>query len=96
MAMTFSAQGCRQAASDLTESSNHIDSILNSELSNIIDKVKNIYDSNTASELYAAFDRLKQKFPMFIEAITDCSKYLTDTVAPAYEKIETTAESKIG
>lgn len=96
MAMTFSSTGCRQAADELNSSANNLDSILNSDLTNIIGQVKNIYDSPAANELYAAFDKLKQKFPMFIESINDCSKYLADTVAPAYEKVEQQAASKIG
>ena len=59
-------------------------------------EVKNVYDSETASELYAAFDKMKAKFPDFIKSVTDCSNYLSNTVAPAYEKVETTASSKIG
>ena len=96
MAMTFSSQGCRQAASDLTKSANTLDSLLNSDLTGIIGKVKNAYSSETASELYAAFDKMKAKFPDFIKSVTDCSNYLTNTVAPAYEKVESTASSKIG
>ena len=96
MAMTFSSQGCRAAANDLTKSANTLDSLLNSDLTGIINKVKNVYDSETASELYAAFDKMKAKFPDFIKSVTDCSNYLSNTVAPAYEKVEATASSKIG
>ena len=96
MAMTFSSQGCRQAAADLNKSANTLDIILNSELTGIISRVKDAYNSETAEELYAAFDRMKSKFPDFISSVTDCSRYLTDTVAPAYEKLESTASSKIG
>lgn len=96
MAMTFSSQGCRAAAEDLTRSSNTLDRILNTDLTGVIDRVKNVYDSETASELYAAFDQMKAKFPEFIQSVTDCSNYLSNTVAPAYEKVESTASSKIG
>ena len=96
MAMTFSSQGCRAAASDLSKSANTLDSLLNSDLTGVINKVKNVYDSETASELYAAFDKMKSKFPDFIKSVTDCSNYLSNTVAPAYEKVEATASSKIG
>ena len=96
MAMTFSSQGCRAAASDLTKSANTLDSLLNSDLTGVINKVKTVYDSETASELYAAFDKMKAKFPDFIQSVTDCSNYLSNTVAPAYEKVEATASSKIG
>lgn len=96
MAMTFSSQGCRAAAEDLTRASNTLDRILNTDLTGVIDRVKNVYDSETASELYAAFDQMKAKFPEFIQSVTDCSNYLSNTVAPAYEKVESTASSKIG
>lgn len=96
MAMTFSSQGCRSAAQDLNKAASTLDSILNSDLTGVISKVKNVYDSETASELYAAFDKMKAKFPDFIKSVTDCSNYLNNTVAPAYEKVESTASSKIG
>lgn len=96
MAMTFSSQGCRTAANDLTKSANAIDGLLNNDFTGVINKVKNAYDSETAQELYAAFDQMKAKFPDFIKSVTDCSNYLSNTVAPAYEKIESTASSKIG
>ena len=96
MAMTFSSQGCKVAANDLTKSANTLDTLLNSDLTGVINRVKNVYDSETASELYAAFDKMKAKFPDFIKSVNDCSNYLSNTVAPAYEKVEATASSKIG
>ena len=96
MAMTFSSQGCRAAANDLTKAANSLNTILNSDLTGVIAKVKNVYDSETADELYAEFDKMKARFPDFIKSVTNCSKYLNDTVAPAYEKVESTASSKIG
>lgn len=96
MAMTFSSQGCREAANNLNTSANNLDSLLNSELSDIIEKVKTVYDSESAQELYDAFAKMKAKFPEFIKSVTDCSDYLTNKVAPAYEKLESTISSKIG
>lgn len=96
MAMTFSSQGCRAAANELNKSATNLDTILNSELAGIINKLKTVYDSETASELYATFDRMKAKFPDFIKSVTNCSNYLSNTVAPAYEKVEATASTKIG
>ncbi len=96
MAMTFSSQGCRAAASDLTKSANTLDQLLNSDLTSVINRVRGLYQSETADELYAAFDKMKAKFPEFIKSVTDCSNYLSNTVAPAYEKVEATASSKIG
>ena len=96
MAMTFSSQGCRKAANDLSKSARTLDTILNTDLTSIISNTKNIYQSETASELYAFYDKMKARFPEFIRAINECSNYLTNTVAPAYEKVEATASSKIG
>ena len=96
MAMTFSSKGCREAANDLTKAASALDQILNQDLTSTIGSVKRVYDSETASQLYAAFDKMKAKFPDFIKSVTDCSNYLNNTVAPAYEKLEATAASKIG
>lgn len=96
MAMTFSSQGCRTAAGELTKAADTIDRILNTDLNSAISKVRNSYDSETAQELYAAYDQMKAKFPEFIKSVSDCSNYLENTVAPAYENIEKTAAGKIG
>ena len=96
MAMTFSSTGCKTAASQLASAASTIDTLLNTDLTNVMDRVKSAYDSETASELYAAFDKMKAKFPDFIKSVNDCSNYLSNTVAPAYEKVESTASSKIG
>jgi len=96
MAMTFNSQGCRVAAQDLTKAARNLDMLLNSELTSVINKVKSAYDSETASELYAAFDKMKAKFPDFIQSVSECSNYLENVVAPAYETLEKTASSKIG
>ena len=94
-AMTFSSQGCTDAANDLNKAANTLDTILNQELVSIINKVKPMYNSETAEQLYAAFDKMKAKFPEFIQSVTECSKYLSDTVAPEYERLESAAASKI-
>ena len=96
MAFTFSSQGARDAAASLDKSSRTLDQILNTDLNAVLNKTKTVYESETADELYAAYDQMKAKFPDFINAISECSKYLSETVAPAYEKVESTAASKIG
>ena len=95
MAMTFSSQGCRDAATDLKNSGEKIDKILNTNLNQTIENVKAVYSSETATELYATYAKIREEYPEFIKAINSCSTYLSDTVAPAYEKIEATAASKI-
>ena len=95
MAMTFNAEGCRTAATDLKNSSDELNRLLNTELNGIIEKVKKVYQSSTADELYGAFDKMKAKFPDFVSAINDCSTYLSDVVAPAYEQVESQVASQI-
>ena len=95
MAMTFSSQGCRDAEKKIKNSGEKIDKILNTNLNQTIENVKAVYSSETATELYATYAKIREKFPEFIKAINSCSTYLSDTVAPAYEKIEATAASKI-
>ena len=96
MPVKFNSQGCRTAASDLTKSADRLDTLLNSELDHVITILKQSYQSETADKLYEAYEKMKAKFPDFIQSITDCSNYLSNTVAPAYEKIESTAAGKIG
>ena len=95
MAMTFSSKGCIDAANQLRNSAKNLDRILNTDLTTTINSTKEVYRSETADELYAFFDKMKAKFPDFIQAINSCSNYLSNTVAPAYEKLEATATSKI-
>ncbi len=95
MAMKFNSQGCKDAAQRLSTSGNNIDKILNEKLERAISILRESYQSDTADKLLEAYAEIKAKFPQFIEAITECSDYLVKTVAPAYEKIESTAASKI-
>lgn len=95
MAMTFSSAGCTSAANDLTASSKKLDTILNNNLTSILNNTKNIYSSETAEELYAAFAKMKERFPDFIDAINSCAKYLNEVVAPAYAELEAKAAEKI-
>ena len=83
------------ALPSLKNSGEKIDKILNTNLNQTIENVKAVYSSETATELYATYAKIREKFPEFIKAINSCSTYLSDTVAPAYEKIEATAASKI-
>ena len=94
MAITFSSQGCKDAATNLNTSSQNLDSILNGDIVATMEKIKDIYDSKTASDLYNSFDTIKKKFPAFVQVVTNCSKYLSETVAPAYEAIEKKAAEK--
>lgn len=88
MALTFSSKGCTTAADELSSAQKKLDQILNGDLKDIMKVVKSNYESEAATDVYNAFDKITQKFPEFIRSVNECEKYLRDTVAPAYEKLE--------
>lgn len=96
MALTFNSQGCRNAANDLNKSANVISSILNDELNSAMEKLKTVYQSDAANELYSLYDKMKREFPEMLQAVNSCSNYLENTVAPAYEKVESQTQQSIG
>lgn len=93
--MKFSSEGCDKAASDLGTASVSLDRVINTELENIMNGIKDIYDSPAASEMYDVHTNMKNAFLDFKAAIDDCKKYLTEVVKPTYEGIEKAAQSKI-
>ena len=95
MALTFSSVGCRNAAEQLTKTANNMDELLNVELTQIISKVKQAYQSEGAEEVYAAFEKMKARFPEFVKCVNDCANYLTNTVAPSYEKLENSVQNNL-
>ena len=95
MAMTFSSQGCKSAADDLNKSANKLSDILNSRLTGKFNQIRQVYQSEAAEDVYAAFNKMKQEFPNFIKSVDECSKYLSETVAPTYEKLEKAVSSKV-
>lgn len=95
MALTFSSKGCITAADELTAAKNKLDALLNQDLNDIMKNVKNAYQSEGANDVYYAFDKVKEKFPQFIQSVDECSKYLRKVVAPAYEKLEAKISSNV-
>ena len=95
MALKYNSVGMLQAAEDLKTAASNLDTILNQDLVASVGKAKNAYQSETAEELYLTFDKIKEKFPSFLEAVNNCSRYLSETVAPAYQKLENEAVSKV-
>lgn len=93
--MKFSSEGCDKAATDLGTASSNLDTIINTELENIMSNIKSIYDSPAAEEMFTVHTNMKNAFVDFKLAIDDCKKYLTDVVKPTYEGIEKAAQSKI-
>lgn len=94
MAFTFTSEGARRAATNLDDSANKIEELLD-RLDNLTRRVKDNYDSETSQEILDSLEKLKNKGPDFKNAVSNCSHYLRDTVAPSYEKVETEAESKV-
>lgn len=94
MAFKFTSQDCNAAANDLNTSASNIGSAID-VLGELINSVSNNYESDASAQIVEAFNAVKKNGPAFQEAVSQCSKYLTDTVAPAYEKLEATAKSKI-
>lgn len=95
MALTFSSKGCITAADELNTAKNRLDALLNQDLNGIMAKVKVAYQSEGASDVYAAFDKVKAKFPQFIDSVNECSRYLRETVAKAYEDLEAKISSNV-
>lgn len=95
MALTFSSKGCITAADELTAAKNKLDALLNQDLNDIMKNVKNAYQSEGANDVYYAFDKVKEKFPQFIQSVDECSKYLRETVAKAYEDLEAKISSNV-
>lgn len=88
MALTFSSKGCITAADELTTAKNKLDALLNTDLVNIMNGVSRVYESEASADVMNAFKKVKDKFPQFIQSVDECSKYLRETVGPAYEKLE--------
>ena len=95
MAMTFDYEGCISAAAELEQASSKLRTILEKELDATMNNVKNAYQSDSASEIYAAYDKVKQNFEPFVNSVLGCGKYLRDEVAPAYAKQEKALADKV-
>lgn len=93
--MKFSSEGCDKAANDLNTAADSLNRIINTDLESIMNNIKSIYESPAAEEMFTVHTNMKNAFKDFEEAVTSCSKYLTDVVKPTYEGIERAAQSKI-
>ena len=94
MALKYNSQGMQEAATSLTNSAKKLQDIFKA-LEDDVKKAKQYYESDTATELYATFDKIKAQFPDFVDCVNNCSRYLSDTVAPAYQRLENEAASKV-
>ena len=94
MAFKFTTADCTTAANELNTSASNIGQLID-QFSELIGSVQGNYQSDASAQIVAAFNKVKEAGPAFQEAIRQCSKYLTDTVAPAYEKLESSAKSKV-
>lgn len=95
MAFTFTSADCKTAASSLNDSVTHVGDMI-ARLESLIQSVGNNYQSEASTDIINSFNKVKEHGPEFQQAVSLCSKYLVETVAPAYEKLESTAQSKIG
>lgn len=94
MAFKFTSSECYTAAQNLNTSAEKI-GVLIEDFGNLIGSVAENYQSDASTQITAAFNKVKASAPEFQEAIASCANYLTNTVAPSYEKLEATAKSKI-
>lgn len=94
MAMTFSSQQSKQISDDLNVSATNLTNI-NSALGEILTKTKNVYSSDSAEQVYSAYQKMQDEFPNFIKAVTACSTELAE-VAKYIEGVEAAAASKVG
>lgn len=78
------------AAESLKKSANKIDGLLG-DFEDLIQQVSNNYASETSTKVQNSFNKVKENGPEFKKAIDECSKYLSETVAPSYEKVENDA-----
>lgn len=94
MAFTFTTADCQAAASSLTSSASNFGTLIET-MGDLINSVSGNYQSDASQSITEAFKKVKEVGPAFQDAVNNCAKYLTETVAPAYEKLEATAKSKI-
>jgi hypothetical protein len=94
MAFKFTGAECATAANELTTSATNIGSLIDT-FGDLIGSVQSNYQSDASAQIVEAFNKVKAAGPAFQDSINQCSKYLTDTVAPAYEKLEASAKSKV-
>lgn len=83
------------AAESLQKSANHIDKLLN-DFENLKRQVGMNYESESATKVLNSFEKVKQNGPEFRKAVEECSKYLSDTVAPNYEAVEKSTADSVG
>ncbi len=83
-----------KAAESLKASADKINSFLD-DFEELIQQVRNNYASDTSEKVQASFNRVKEHGPEFKAAVDECSKYLSETVAPSYEKVENNAANVV-
>ena len=94
MAFKFTTADCTTAANELNTSASNIGQLID-QFSELIGSVQGNYQSDASAQIVEAFNKVIEAGPAFQDSIRQCSKYLTDTVAPAYEKLESSAKSKV-
>lgn len=94
MAFKFTDVECDIAATELTNSAARIEEIVN-DFETEINSVNQNYQSESATAIIESINKVKNKIPAFKEEISECSKYLTETVKPAYQNLEAQAKQQV-
>ena len=87
MAFKFTDVECDIAATELTNSAARIEEIVN-DFETEINSVNQNYQSESATAIIESINKVKNKIPA-------CSKYLTETVKPAYQNLEAQARQQV-
>ena len=91
----FDSRRCRDYSEQLRSAKNKLNGLFEGDMESAVNAARNAYESETADEIFNSFNELKTKLPDFIKKLDNCSVYLSDVVAPAYEEAERKAASKL-
>ena len=94
MAFKVTSEECTSAAQSLENSAKKIEELVNT-FDEELQSVQLNYESQASSDIAESYNKVKEFIPEFKAAISECSKYLINTVAPAYQKVEQDAQSKV-
>lgn len=87
MGFSFTSQGCLTAAESILKSADKIAELLES-FEQAKQSIMSNYSSEAASAIETAFTKIQNNGPEFHDAVEQCSKYLSEVVAPNYAALE--------
>ena len=85
--LTFTSETCLTCASDMLSAATKINEYLLA-FNLVKDSISANYQSESSEEILELFNKLFELGPKFHDAVENCSKYLSETVAPTYAEIE--------